>query len=220
MQPSAVHKVIESAAAQSVQTMAFLSSAEALAFMAKASECLAKAFSSGNKALVAGNGGSLCDAAHFAEELTGNFRKPRRALPAIVLSEPGHVTCVGNDFGFDDVFRRGVEAFGQPGDVFIALSTSGRSPNIINAVREAKARSLRTICLLGKGGGIFWEPGRSSSSFPMPKPPIGFRRSTWPACTSSSKALSRSCSSSRRLSPWKSLNFCKKLAIPPLPLGS
>lgn len=153
MQPSAVHKVIESAAAQSVQTMAFLSSAEALAFMAKASECLAKAFSSGNKALVAGNGGSLCDAAHFAEELTGNFRKPRRALPAIVLSEPGHVTCVGNDFGFDDVFRRGVEAFGQPGDVFIALSTSGRSPNIINAVREAKARSLRTICLLGKGGG-------------------------------------------------------------------
>ena len=149
----AVQKVIESAALQAVQTMAFLSSPEATLFMAKAASCLAKAFSSGKKVLAVGNGGSLCDAAHFAEELTGNFRKPRKALPALVLSEPGHLTCVGNDFGFSDVFRRGVEAFGQPGDVLVALSTSGCSPNIVSAVREAKERSLRTICLLGKGGG-------------------------------------------------------------------
>ena len=148
-----LQSLIEQAAAQSVQTMAFLSSPDALLFMAKASECLAEVFSSGKKVLVIGNGGSLCDAAHFAEELTGNFRKPRRALPAIVLSEPGHLTCVGNDFGFADVYRRGVEAFGQSGDALVALSTSGRSVNIVNAVREAKERSLHTICLLGKEGG-------------------------------------------------------------------
>jgi D-sedoheptulose 7-phosphate isomerase len=148
-----VQSVIEHAAAESVLAMRFLSSPEAILFMADASECLAEAFSSGKKVLIAGNGGSLCDAAHFAEELTGNFRKPRKALPALVLSEPGHLTCVGNDFGFADIFRRGVEAFGQLGDIFIALSTSGNSPNIVSAVREAKARSLRTICLLGKGGG-------------------------------------------------------------------
>lgn len=153
MQHTAVHKVVKEAAEQSVRTMAFLSSPEALSFMAEVSKCLALAFSSGHKVLVAGNGGSLCDAAHFAEELTGCFRKPRRALPAIVFSEPGHLTCVGNDFGFTDVYRRGVEAFGQPGDVFVALTTSGCSPNIVTAVSEAKQRKLRTVCLLGKGGG-------------------------------------------------------------------
>ena len=153
MESPAVQKIIEGAAKQSAQAMAFLSSPEALAFMTQASKCLAEAFSTDKKVLVAGNGGSLCDAAHFAEELTGNFRKPRRALPAIVLSEPGHLTCVGNDLGFAEVFRRGVEAFGQSGDVFVALSTSGRSPNIVAAVQEAKARSLHTMCLLGKGGG-------------------------------------------------------------------
>lgn len=152
-QHNAVHKIVKDAAEQSIQTMAFLSSPEALSFMTEVSRCLAEAFSSGRKVLVAGNGGSLCDAAHFAEELTGCFRKPRRALPAIVLSEPGHLTCVGNDFGFNDVYRRGVEAFGQPGDVFVALTTSGRSPNIVAAVHEAKQRKLRTVCLLGKGGG-------------------------------------------------------------------
>lgn len=153
MQHTAVHKVVKEAAEQSVRTMAFLSSPEALSFMAEVSKCLALAFSSGHKVLVAGNGGSLCDAAHFAEELTGCFRKPRRALPAIVFSEPGHLTCVGNDFGFTDVYRRGVEAFGQPGDVFVALTTSGCSPNIVTAVSEAKQRKLHTVCLLGKGGG-------------------------------------------------------------------
>ena len=148
-----IKQLIEQAAEQSAQAMAFVSSPEALLFMAKASECLADAFASGKKVLAAGNGGSLCDAAHFTEELTGNFRKKRRALPAIVLSEPGHLTCVGNDFGFADIYRRGVEAFGQPGDVLVALSTSGNSANIVHAVLEAKKRSLHTICLLGKGGG-------------------------------------------------------------------
>jgi D-sedoheptulose 7-phosphate isomerase len=152
-QQNAVHKIVKDAAERSIQTMAFLSSPEALTFMTQVSECVAEAFSSGRKVLVAGNGGSLCDAAHFAEELTGVFREPRRALPAIVLSEPGHLTCVGNDLGFADVYRRGIEAFGQQGDVFLALTTSGRSPNIITAVREAKMRKVHTVCLLGKGGG-------------------------------------------------------------------
>lgn len=136
-----------------IETTGFLATPTAVSFMQEVSRLLAEAFSTDHKVLIAGNGGSLCDAAHFAEELTGCFRKPRKALPAIVLSEPGHLTCVGNDFGFHDVYRRGVEAFGRPGDVLMALTTSGRSPNIINAVEEAKRRNMKTVCLLGKGGG-------------------------------------------------------------------
>lgn len=123
------------------------------AFIQKAGIQLAETFNNGGKIILAGNGGSLCDAAHFAEELTGYFRKPRKALPAIVLSEPGHITCTANDSNFDEVFARGVEAFGKPGDLFIGLTTSGNSPNIIRAFDEAKKRGLQTIAFLGKGGG-------------------------------------------------------------------
>ncbi|CCB92186.1 phosphoheptose isomerase [Waddlia chondrophila 2032/99] len=126
---------------------------KALLFIERSAELLAQVFKSGHKVIVAGNGGSLCDAAHFAEELTGFFRNPRRALPAIALSEPGHLTCTGNDLGFDWVFSRGVEAFGQPGDLFVGLTTSGNSPNIINAVQAAQKQGLRTILFLGKDGG-------------------------------------------------------------------
>jgi D-sedoheptulose 7-phosphate isomerase len=126
---------------------------EALLFIEQAAEQLAACFASGNKVLIAGNGGSLCDAVHFAEELTGQFRARRKALPVIALSEPGHITCVGNDFGFDSIFSRGVEAFGKEGDVFIGLTTSGNSPNIIKAFETAKELGLYTIALLGKGGG-------------------------------------------------------------------
>ena len=98
---------------------------------------------SGDKLLLAGNGGSLCDAMHFAEELTGYFRKKRPALPAIALSDPGHLTCVGNDVGFDNVFSRGIEALGKKGDLFIALTTSGNSENIRRAVEVAKEKSLK-----------------------------------------------------------------------------
>lgn len=122
-------------------------------FIEEAAKLLAETFKKGGKIILAGNGGSLCDAAHFAEELTGYFRKPRKALPAIVLSEPGHITCTANDSNFDEVFARGVEAFGNPGDLFIGLTTSGNSPNIIRAFEEAKKRDLQTIAFLGKGGG-------------------------------------------------------------------
>ncbi len=137
----------------SIRAVEQLKQPHALAFMDQTAKAIADCFSSGNKVLIAGNGGSLCDAAHFAEELTGFFRTHRRALPALVLSEPGHLSCVGNDLGFDSVFSRGVEAFGKPGDIFIGLSTSGNSPNIIKAVEAAQERQLKTVTFLGKEGG-------------------------------------------------------------------
>ena len=114
---------------------------------------MAESFEAGNKVLIAGNGGSNCDALHFAEEFTGRFRGNRRALPAIAISDSSHITCVGNDFGFDHIFSRGVEAYGKEGDFFIGLSTSGNSANIIKAVETAKERGMKTIVLLGKDGG-------------------------------------------------------------------
>ena len=114
---------------------------------------LADAYKNGKKSLIAGNGGSNCDAMHFAEEFTGRFRKERPALPSISISDSSHITCVGNDYGFDAIFSKGVEAFGQEGDFFLGLSTSGNSKNIIEAVKAAKERGLKTVALLGKDGG-------------------------------------------------------------------
>ncbi len=114
---------------------------------------LAKVFQNGNKVLICGNGGSNCDALHFAEEFTGRFRSDRRALPAISLSDSSHITCVGNDYGFDYIFSRGVEAYGKDGDFFIGISTSGNSENVIKAVEVAKKIGLKTCLLLGKDGG-------------------------------------------------------------------
>jgi D-sedoheptulose 7-phosphate isomerase len=130
-----------------------LKTPEALQFIEQCAGVLAECFQKGGKVLIAGNGGSLCDAMHFAEELTGQFRHKRPALAAIALADPGHLTCVANDMGFDTVFARGVEAFGKPGDVFIALTTSGNSSNLLLAVEQAKAKGLFTIAFLGKTGG-------------------------------------------------------------------
>jgi D-sedoheptulose 7-phosphate isomerase len=126
---------------------------ESLSFFSAAAEKIVNCYEAGNKLIIAGNGGSLCDAAHFAEEFTGQFRKRRKALPAIALSEPGHLTCVGNDMGFDQVFARGVEALGKPNDLFIALSTSGNSMNLVNALHMAQEKGLVTIAFLGRTGG-------------------------------------------------------------------
>ena len=119
----------------------------------KVAKDLANIFQLGNKVLICGNGGSNCDALHFAEEFTGRFRKDRRALPAISLSDSSHITCVGNDYGFDYIFSRGVEAYGKEGDMFIGISTSGNSANVIKAVEVAKKMGLKTVVLLGKDGG-------------------------------------------------------------------
>lgn len=114
---------------------------------------LADIFKKGGKVLICGNGGSNCDALHFAEEFTGRFRKERRALPAIAISDSSHITCVGNDYGFDHIFSKGVEAFGKEGDMFIGISTSGNSANVIKAVELANKMGLKTVALLGKDGG-------------------------------------------------------------------
>lgn len=114
---------------------------------------IADRFRIGGKVLICGNGGSLCDAMHFAEELTGRFHEDRPALPAIALTDPAHITCVGNDYGFDQVFSRGVEAYARPEDVVIGISTSGNSANIINALEAARSLGCSTVALLGKDGG-------------------------------------------------------------------
>lgn len=117
------------------------------------SDRLASCFRNGGKVLVCGNGGSLCDAAHFAEELTGRFRNDRPPLPAISITEPGHITCTANDYGFEHVFARAIQALGRSGDVLIAISTSGSSANVIRAVEAARANGLVVATLLGKDGG-------------------------------------------------------------------
>ena len=119
----------------------------------KIAKDLAEVFARGNKVMICGNGGSNCDALHFAEEFTGRFRKERRALPAIAISDSSHITCVGNDYGFDYIFSKGVEAYGKEGDMFIGISTSGNSGNVIKAVELAKSMGIKTVGLLGKDGG-------------------------------------------------------------------
>ena len=100
-----------------------------------------------------GNGGSHCDAMHFAEEFTGRYRKDRRAIGALALGDPSHVTCVSNDYGFESVFSRQLEGLGRRGDLLIGLSTSGNSKNVINAFRVARDKGIQAVALLGKGGG-------------------------------------------------------------------
>lgn len=144
---------ILTAVEEGVRAMEFLKQPESLAFIENSAKSIANCFKNGGKLLIAGNGGSLCDAMHFAEELTGVFRAKRRALPAIALSDPGHLTCTANDLGYEGVFSRAVEAFGRPGDVFVALTTSGNSLNLLEAVPVAKSMGLTTISFLGKKGG-------------------------------------------------------------------
>jgi D-sedoheptulose 7-phosphate isomerase len=114
---------------------------------------LASVLRAGNKIMICGNGGSMCDAAHFAEELSGRFRSDRPALAAIACADPAHITCVANDYGFEFVFSRWVEALGRPGDVLIVLSTSGKSPNCLRAAAAAKQHGILVLGLLGKTGG-------------------------------------------------------------------
>ena len=114
---------------------------------------LADKHKNGFKGLTCGNGGSACDAMHYAEELTGRFQKNRPAMAAISLTDSSHITCVANDYGFDQIFSRGVEALGKAGDYLIAISTSGNSQNVIKAVEVAKQMDILTIGLLGKDGG-------------------------------------------------------------------
>ena len=132
---------------------AFLQSPDGLANVARFADAAHATLARGGKLLACGNGGSMCDAMHFAEEWTGRFRGDRRALPAIAFSDPSQLTCMANDFGYEAVFARSVEAYGQPGDLLLAISTSGDSPNVLRAIDAARARGITSVGLLGKDGG-------------------------------------------------------------------
>ena len=119
----------------------------------QAATLIAEAINANKKVISAGNGGSHCDAMHFAEELSGRYRDNRRALPAIAISDPSHISCVGNDYGFEYIFSRFIEGLGNEGDVFLGISTSGNSGNIIRAVEAARAKNMKVIILSGKDGG-------------------------------------------------------------------
>lgn len=119
----------------------------------QAANLMVAALRSGGKLISCGNGGSLCDAMHFAEELTGKFRNDRTPIAAICINDPGHLTCVGNDYGYEQVFARFVQAHGKAGDVLLAISTSGNSPNVLRAAEAARERGMKVVGLTGKDGG-------------------------------------------------------------------
>lgn len=131
----------------------FIASPKNLADIQAAAQLMADAISSGNKIISCGNGGSHCDAMHFAEELSGRYRDDRRSLAAIAISDVSHISCVSNDYGFDHIFSRFVEGLGNKGDVLLGISTSGNSANIIKAVEAAKAKGMKIVLLTGKDGG-------------------------------------------------------------------
>jgi D-sedoheptulose 7-phosphate isomerase len=123
-----------------------------LSHIERAGELLAAVFAAGGRAFACGNGGSMCDAMHFAEELTGRFRDDRPGYAAVAISDPGHLTCVGNDYGYEQVFARYLRAHGRAGDVLLAISTSGTSRNVLAAAEEAKQLGMRVIALTGRAG--------------------------------------------------------------------
>lgn len=131
----------------------FLTKPENISAIEEASRLIAEAVKSGGKVISCGNGGSHCDAMHFAEELTGRYRENRKAIPAICVSDPSHISCVSNDFGYEFVFSRYLEALGNKGDVMLGISTSGNSANIIRAAQTAKQKEMKVIILSGKDGG-------------------------------------------------------------------
>jgi D-sedoheptulose 7-phosphate isomerase len=132
----------------------FMKDPEQTERIAEAAITMSKALNRGNKILTCGNGGSMADAMHFAQELTGRFRQDRPSIPAISISDPTHITCTGNDYGFEYIFSRYIEGVGHEGDVLLAISTSGNSTNIIRAAETALEKGMKVVALTGKGGGL------------------------------------------------------------------
>jgi len=131
----------------------FISDPANIESIQRAAVLLADSFKAGGKVISCGNGGSHCDAMHFAEELTGRYRENRPGYPAIAISDVSHISCVGNDFGYEYIFSRYLEAVGQKGDVLLGISTSGNSANVIKAIDAARAKGMKVITLTGKDGG-------------------------------------------------------------------
>ncbi len=131
----------------------FISEEKNIQAIDEAVQILSQAIQNGAKAISCGNGGSMSDAMHFAEELTGRFRSDRPSLAAIAISDPSYLTCVGNDYGYESVFSRFIEGMGQEGDVLVAISTSGNSNNVVKAIAAAREKGMKVIGLTGKDGG-------------------------------------------------------------------
>lgn len=119
----------------------------------KAADIMVNSLNNGGKIFSCGNGGSMCDAMHFAEELTGRYRDDRRALAALAISDPSYLSCVSNDYGYEFVFSRFIEGFGRKGDVLLAISTSGNSANVLRAIETAREKGMQVVGLSGKDGG-------------------------------------------------------------------
>jgi D-sedoheptulose 7-phosphate isomerase len=131
----------------------FIHSNAALSAIENSIVLMSNGLLNGNKIISCGNGGSMSDAMHFAEELIGKFRNERKPLPAIAIADPAYITCTGNDYGFDHIFARFIEGFGKEGDILLAISTSGNSPNVIKAAQAAKQLKMSVVALTGKDGG-------------------------------------------------------------------
>lgn len=146
--------IIQEELTQAAQVLqSFIEHPDNLSIIEKAALLLSDTLRQGKKIIACGNGGSHCDAMHFAEELSGRYREERPALAAMAISDPSHISCVSNDYGYERIFSRYIEGLGQPGDALLAISTSGNSPNIISAVQAAKAKGMRVVGLTGKDGG-------------------------------------------------------------------
>jgi D-sedoheptulose 7-phosphate isomerase len=131
----------------------FIENSENMESIGKAAQAMSDCIRSGGKVISCGNGGSMCDAMHFAEELSGRFRDDRAPLAAISISDPSHLSCVGNDYGYNEVFARYISALGKAGDILLAISTSGNSQNVIRAIEAAKEKGMLVVGLSGKDGG-------------------------------------------------------------------
>lgn len=143
--------IIESSEAILKEADIFWNSPGTIETIERAAALLSEALANGNKIISCGNGGSLCDATHFAEELTGRYRKNRTSLPAIAINDPAYITCVGNDFSFDEIYSRYVEGVGNEGDVLLAISTSGNSGNIVKAAESARLKKMKILVLTSTG---------------------------------------------------------------------
>ncbi|MBT4793159.1 MAG: SIS domain-containing protein [Halobacteriovoraceae bacterium] len=151
-------KYITQALFESQETLSkFISNPNNIVSIEKAVTSFVTTIKDDGRIMACGNGGSMCDSMHFVEELTGRYRKDRDPICAIPMGDAGHLTCVANDYGFDQIFSRNVQAWGRKGDTLLAISTSGNSQNIINAVKVAKEKEMHVIGLLGKNGGLLKE---------------------------------------------------------------
>jgi D-sedoheptulose 7-phosphate isomerase len=152
--PHMYQEIIKQELVTAQQALAdFIADAENINAIEQAAKLIAASLRDGGKVMSCGNGGSHCDAMHFAEELTGRYREDRPGYAGIAISDPSHLSCVSNDYGYQYVFSRYLEAVGRSGDVMLGISTSGNSQNIITAIEAAKAKGIKVVVLTGKDGG-------------------------------------------------------------------